>query len=165
VNELRQLLREARAYRGRLGVALVAMIVYAAGNGLQAYLIKVIVDGLAALRSGDLLTVTQGPFTFQITLAGIAGLILLAYFLKGVGGYASDFLMTDVGQRVVRDLRNRLFRHILGQSATFFARNTSGQLVSRITNDVNQVQNVVSETVADLARACLTGLANGLRLL
>jgi hypothetical protein len=70
-------------------VALAAMIVYAAGNGLQAYLIKVIVDGLGAL-SGDTLTVTQGHFTYKITLAGIAGLILLAYFLKGVGGYASD---------------------------------------------------------------------------
>jgi subfamily B ATP-binding cassette protein MsbA len=163
VNELRQLLREARAYRGRLTIALVAMMVYAAGNGLQAYLIKVIVDGLSAL-SGDTLTVTQGHFTFRITLAGIAGLILLAYFLKGVGGYASDFLMTDVGQRVVRDLRNRLFRHILGQSATFFARNTSGQLVSRITNDVNQVQNVVSETVADLARESLTVVAYGVVL-
>jgi subfamily B ATP-binding cassette protein MsbA len=145
-------------------IALVAMIVYAAGNGLQAYLIKVIVDGLGALTGDTPLTVTQFHFTYQITLAGIAGLILLAYFLKGVGGYASDFLMTDVGQRVVRDLRNRLFRHILDQSATFFARNTSGQLVSRITNDVNQVQNVVSETVADLARESLTVLAYGIVL-
>ena len=44
--------------------------------------------------------------------------------------------MTDIGQRVVRDLRDRLFRHILDQSATFFSRRTTGQLMSRITNDV-----------------------------
>ena len=50
--------------------------------------------------------------------------------------------MTDVGQRVVRDVRNQLFGHILGQSAAFFARRTTGQLMSRITNDVNQVQQV-----------------------
>jgi subfamily B ATP-binding cassette protein MsbA len=55
----------------------------------------------------------------------------------------------------VRDLRNRLFRHILDQSAAFFARRTSGQLVSRITNDVNQVQSVVSDTVADLIQESL----------
>ena len=85
----------------------------------------------------------------------VAAAILVAYFAKGVGGYASGFLMSDVGQRVVRDLRDQLFRRTLDQSAAFFARRTSGQLVSRITNDVNQVQNVVSETVADLMRESL----------
>ena len=60
--------------------------------------------------------------------------------------------MTDVGQRVVRDLRNLLFRHILGQSAAFFSLQTSGRLMSRITNDVAQVQRAVSETLGDLAR-------------
>ncbi len=160
MNELRQLLREARIYRGRLILALVAMVIYAIGNGLLAYLIKVIVDGLGVgALAGGTMTITQGHLSIQVTIGAIAGLILLAYFLKGVGGYASSFLMADVGQRVVRDLRNRLFKHILDQSAAFFARNTSGQLVSRITNDVNQVQNVVSETVADLARESLTVVA------
>ena len=57
---------------------------------------------------------------------------------------------------VVRDLRNRLFRHALDQSAAFFARRTSGQLVSRITNDVGQVQRAVSETIGDLTRESLS---------
>src|SRR5262249_41741071 len=48
-----------------------------------------------------------------------------------------------------------LFRHILDQSAAFFSRHTSGQLVSRITNDVNQVQQAVSETLTDLIRESL----------
>ena len=60
--------------------------------------------------------------------------------------------MTDIGQRVVRDLRDRLFRHILDQSAAFFSRHTTGRLMSRITNDVNQVQQAVSETIGDLMR-------------
>ncbi len=79
----------------------------------------------------------------------------MTYLAKGIGGYVSGFLMADVGQRVVRDLRNRLFRHTLDQSAAFFSRRTSGQLVSRITNDVNQVQSVVSDTLADLIRESL----------
>ena len=54
--------------------------------------------------------------------------------------------MTWVGQRVVRDIRNELFRHVLGQSAAFFSADTTGRLMSRITNDVEQVQRVVSET-------------------
>ena len=80
----------------------------------------------------------------------------MAYAVKGLGGYASTFLMTDIGQRVVRDLRDRLFRHILDQSAAFFSRHSTGGLMSRITNDVNQVQQAVSETIGDLMREGLS---------
>jgi subfamily B ATP-binding cassette protein MsbA len=52
-------------------------------------------------------------------------------------------------------VRNQLFRHLLDQSAAFFARRTSGQLLSRINNDVGLVQRAVSETVGDLARESL----------
>ena len=138
---LRRLLTSARPYRGRIALALVAMVVYAAGNVQQAWLIKDIVEGLIEKNPGG--------------VPGLAATILIAYFLKGVGSYASTYLMADVGQRVVRDLRNCLFRHILDQSAAFFSSRTSGQLVSRITNDVSQVQTAVSETFADLTRESL----------
>lgn len=118
-----------------------AMVVYAIGSALLAYLIKLIVENVLQPRPE--------------TVWSVAIIILLAYFLKGAGGYLSTYLMADVGQRVVRDLRNRLFRHILGQSAAFFSRRTSGQLMSRITNDVGQLQTVVSETLADLTRESL----------
>jgi subfamily B ATP-binding cassette protein MsbA len=145
VRELRRLLESARAYRGRIALALVAMVVYAAGSGLLAWLLQPIVDGITSVTEAN--------------VRRIALLILLAYFLKGVGSYLSSYLMTDVGQRVVRDLRNRLFGHILGQSAAFFSGRTSGQLLSRITNDVGQVQTVVSETIADLTRESLAIVA------
>jgi subfamily B ATP-binding cassette protein MsbA len=77
------------------------------------------------------------------------------YAMKGFGSYLSSYLMADVGQRVVMDLRNRLYRHILGQSAGFFANRSTGELMSRITNDVGQVQQAVSETMGDLARESL----------
>src|SRR4051812_35395022 len=85
----------------------------------------------------------------------VATTLLVAYAFKGLGDYASDLLMMQVGQRVVMDLRIKLFRHILDQSVTFFARRSSGQLVSRLTNDVGQVQMAVSETIADLLRESL----------
>ena len=83
------------------------------------------------------------------------GVVLLFYLIKGLGAYLSGYWMADVGQRVVRDLRQSLFTHILGQSAAFFAAETSGRLTSRITNDVGQVQQAVSETLGDLARETL----------
>src|SRR5690242_12774085 len=85
----------------------------------------------------------------------VAFILIVAYVLKGLGDYAADLLMAQVGQRVVMDIRTRLFRHILDQSVTFFAGRTSGQLISRLTNDVGQVQMAVSETIADLLKESL----------
>jgi subfamily B ATP-binding cassette protein MsbA len=143
VSALLRLLRVAAPYRGRLAVALAAMVVYAAGTAYLASRIKFIFDYVLVptVRSED--------------VAFVAVQIVAAYLLKGVGGYGSTYLMADVGQRVVMTLRNQLFRHILDQSAAFFSRRTSGQLVSRITNDVGQIQNAVSETIADLTRESL----------
>ena len=129
------------------------MVFYAAGSSYLAWMIKEVVDGLIAIQEGQRSAIGEN------VAGGAAGVIgagiLIAYFFKGLGAYVSSFLMADVGQRVVRDLRNALHRHILGQSAAFFASRTTGQLVSRITNDVNQVQTAVSETVADLSRESL----------
>ena len=137
MKELLRLLRYATPYRGRLIAALLAMVVYAAGSVELARLVKPIFDDVLPANTN---------------VSEVISLLLVAYVLKGLGGYASGYLMTEVGQRVVMDLRNGLFRHILDQSAAFFSRRTTGQLVSRITNDVNQVQMVVAETLADLAR-------------
>ena len=140
-NAFFRLVEYARPHRGRLISAFVAMIVYGAASASLAALIKPIFDNV--LPSGNDLV--------PITLA-----IVAAYLLKGIGSYISGYLMTDVGQCVVRDLRNQLFRHILGQSAAFFSTQTTGRLMSRITNDVGQVQRAVSETLGDLARESLS---------
>ncbi|HUF47223.1 MAG TPA: ABC transporter ATP-binding protein [Vicinamibacterales bacterium] len=146
MNEFLRLLRYAAPYRGRLVVALVAMVVYAGGQGWMGWLVKPIFDDALQPEAA-------GPEGWPV--AWLAAAILSAYLLKGLGAYVSGYLMTDVGQRVVRDLRGRLFRHILNQSAAFFSRRTSGQLLSRVTNDVMQVQLAVSETVGDLIRESL----------
>ncbi len=141
MSQFLRLLRYAAPYRGRLAGAVAGMLVVAVGSLLIVYLIKPIYDDVLGL---------------QRHVRQVAALVLVAYFLKGVGSYASGYLMTSVGQRVVMDLRNGLFRHILHQSAAFFSSRTSGQLISRITNDVNQVQMAVSETLADLAQESIT---------
>jgi subfamily B ATP-binding cassette protein MsbA len=64
--------------------------------------------------------------------------------------------MTDVGQRVVHDLRTVVFRHVLGQSAAFLSQQTTGRLMARITSDVSLVQRAVSDTIGDLSRESLS---------
>ena len=94
--------------------------------------------------------------SYQQRLTFTMSAIVFVYVLKGIGSYVSSYLMADVGQRVVMDLRNALYRHILGQSAGFFAQRTTGLLTSRMNNDVGQVQQAVSETFGDLARETLS---------
>jgi subfamily B ATP-binding cassette protein MsbA len=136
-----RLLEYARPYRGRLAGAIAAMIVYGVASAGIAYLIQPIFDQV--LPTGQ-------------SLGFVVTAVLGLYFFKGIGAYLSSYLMTDVGQRVVQDLRNVLFRHILKQSAAFFSSQTTGRLLSRITNDVAQIQNAVSETVGDLLRESLS---------
>jgi ATP-binding cassette, subfamily B, bacterial MsbA len=150
VNQLQRLFGYARPYRGRFAAAIAAMALYAAGTLLALRQIEPLMDDVLI---GESVLGTRTRLV-QWSIALVA-----AYLLKGLGAYASTFLMTDVGQRVVRDLRNQLFGHILGQSAAFFSRRTTGQLMSRITNDVNQVQQAVSETLGDLMREGLTLVA------
>jgi subfamily B ATP-binding cassette protein MsbA len=116
------------------------MVLYAVGSAGLAALIKTIFDNVLQDRS---------------QLALVAWAIIVLNLLKGVGSYGSAYLMAWVGLRVVTDLRNQLYAHILGQSAGFFAEHSTGELMSRITNDVGQVQQAVSETAGDLARETL----------
>jgi subfamily B ATP-binding cassette protein MsbA len=146
VNAFSRLFAYARPYRGRFAVALAAMVFYAAASAGLALLIKPLMDSVLTHQ----LALEFWGVTVDLRTWSIA--VLTIYLFKGLGAYFSTFLMTDIGLRVVRDLRNQLFRHILDQSAGFFSRRTSGQLMSGITSDVNQVQNVVSETVGDLLR-------------
>ena len=124
MNDLFRLLRYAAPYRARLVVAFGAMLFYALGSAYLAWMIKEVVDGLFAVQDGQ--TSAVGADIARGAAGIIGAQILLAYFLKGIGAYGSSFLMADVGQRVVRDLRNALHRHILGQSAAFFARPHDG---------------------------------------
>jgi len=141
VNPLQRLLGYARPYRGRFVAASAAMVLYAAATAAVAALISPVIDKVLPQGTG---------------LRSWCTKLLIVYVVKGASAYASTYLMTDIGQRVVRDLRDRLFRHILDQSASFFSRRTTGQLMSRITNDVNQVQQAVSETIGDLLREGLS---------
>jgi subfamily B ATP-binding cassette protein MsbA len=135
-----RLLEHARPYRHRLLAALGAMLVYGAASAGVAALIQPIFDEVLPNREN---------------LVPIVVAILGIYVVKGVAGYLSSYWMTDVGQRVVRDLRNQLFGHILRQSVSFISQQTTGRLLSRITSDVAQVQRAVSETIGDLTRESL----------
>jgi len=137
VNLTQRLLEFAKPYRSRMTGAVLAMAIYGGASAGLAYLIKPIFDEV--LPKGE---------SFGIVIFALIG----CYLLKGVGAYVSTYMMTGVGQRVVMDIRNTLFGHIVRQSVGFFSSRTTGRLMSRITNDVHQVQQAVSVTLVDLLR-------------
>lgn len=140
MNAFLRLLGYAAPHRVVIAGALAAMVCYGASSAVLAWLIKLIIDDV---------------LPFQRQLGFVTAAILGAYFVKGLGSYFSSYLMEGLGHRVVMEVRNQLFRHLVDQSAAFFARRTTGQLLSRLGNDVGQVQRAVSETIGDLARESL----------
>ena len=146
VSPILRLCRYGFPYRVWFALAVVAMLIYAAAHTGRAYLFKPIFDEVLPQRTG---------------LAWVVSAVIGLSICKGFAEYFSVYLMTGVGERMVRDLRSELFGRILGQSAGFFARRTTGGLMSRITNDINRIQQVVAQTMGDLLResATLAGLA------
>ena len=140
MDQFLRLLRYATPHRAVIAGAALAMVVYGAASAALAYLIKPIIDDVLTSRT-DLTFVTSA--------------ILVVYLLKGLGAYFSSYLMEGLGHRVVTVVRNQLFSHTLDQSAAFFAHRTTGQLLSRINNDVGLIQRAASETIGDLARESL----------
>ena len=76
--------------------------------------------------------------------------VLLLFLLKGIFGFFQSYLMSDIGQRVIRDIKSRLYAKIQSLSLDYFTHKRGGELMSRITNDVKLVENAVSYGSTDL---------------
>lgn len=89
-------------------------------------------------------------------VVGVAVLLPIIGILRGVGFYASTYLLEWVGNRVVFDLRAALFARLQELSISFYGANRAGDLISRTTNDTQMVERAVSTVLADLARQPFT---------
>ncbi|MBI5729635.1 MAG: ABC transporter ATP-binding protein [Ignavibacteriales bacterium] len=89
-------------------------------------------------------------------LLKICLLILLAFFLKNIFGYLQAYFLAYVEQGMIRDLRNQSYIHLHKLPMSYFKNEKTGNLISRITNDVNVVQSSVSAVFLNLIREPLT---------
>ena len=88
-------------------------------------------------------------------LVRVSILLLLYYLGKGVFSFTSSYLMTSIGLRVVRNLRNELYRHIIFQSMAFFSGQKTGDLTAKVISDTDRIQDAVSKTLTDLIKETL----------
>jgi len=91
---------------------------------------------------------------FQVTREQVIKLIplllVIVIFGKGLFTFLSSFFMKSIGHKVVNKLRNGLFEHLVYQSSHFFDHKPTGELMSRLTNDVDKIQQAVSGSMGDL---------------
>jgi ATP-binding cassette, subfamily B, bacterial len=142
---LRRIARLFRAYRVRLS-AVLALILFSAALGVVP----------AFLLRGVLQAIPRNDTTKLSLYAG--GMIAIAIG-TGVLGVWQTLLSNQVGQRVMHDLRTAVFRHLQRLSLAFFTRTRTGEVQSRISNDIGGVQNVVTSTATSIVSNLTTVVA------
>jgi subfamily B ATP-binding cassette protein MsbA len=84
------------------------------------------------------------------TLARVCIIFIVAYTLKNTFNFLNSLLVAFINLRVVRDMRNTLYAHVLKLPVTYYDRNRSGEIISRIINDVGQVNAAMTNTLSKL---------------
>ena len=135
-----------RPHRLRISIVVVLIVATSVVSMAQPFLVREVVD--EALPNGDV----------RLLALMVGGMILVAA-LTQLLGVVQTWLSTEVGQRVMHELRTRVFTHLQSQSLGFFTRTRAGEVQSRLTNDVNGMQSVVTSTATSIAANLTTAVA------
>ena len=127
----------------RLLIAMICMLIMAGATSSIPFLIKPVVDDIFINRDAAMLNL--------IPLA-----VILVYFILGAAMYGQEYFMSYVGQDIIRRLRNSIYSKISELPISFFYKETTGVLMSRITNDVNIIKAMVSTAVTGALRDVFT---------
>jgi len=126
-----------KPYKARLSGVLLLIVVSAGLGVLPAFLLRRVLE--AIVRNN----------TTELSLAA-GGMIVIAIVTGALGVFQTLF-SNQVGQRVMHDLRAAVFRHLQRLSLAFFTKTRTGEVQSRISNDIGGVQNVVTNTATSIA--------------
>ena len=181
MNVLRRLLRYLSPYRGKIAAALAAMAVVAVSTGALVFFFRSLFDDVLAPAGGARPTAAlpalpnsshgaamraldAGYAAFKAGIAArgiplwaaVPALLLLSLVVKNVFSYLSEYEFNGIGLAMVRDLRADAYDHLVRQSAGFYARSTTGDLMSRLLGDVELIQGAFGTRIADLFQGVLT---------
>lgn len=140
---LLRLLPYLRPYRATLILVIGMIVIYTLLGLTGPYLMGVAIDGFIANRD----------------LAGLARIAgwMLGVFLLGAGFEAlSNWIMAKISQQALQDVRRDLFAHLQSLSLAFFDRRPAGELMSRLTNDIDAINQAVSQNVTALVASVLS---------
>lgn len=146
IDRFKRLLRYVRPYRTRFVAAFACSGLVALLSAVYAWMVKPVLDGIFIEKNEELLLI------LPLALLGVA-------VLKAVLSYGVGYLMAYVTNRVIADIRQELFQHLIRMPVGFHDVNTSGRLVSRVVNDVGLMASAASNVLKDIFQNALTFLA------
>ncbi len=127
-------------------LVVIGIILVSAGTAGSAYIIKPLLDEIFINKDEFMLSV-------------LPLMIIALYTGKGIGRYMQAYYISYIGQDIIRRVRDKFLSHILNLDLLFFNNNHSGELISRITNDINRIQNAVSTQIARIIQESITIMA------
>ena len=155
-----KLLRFIKPYLGMFSMAAVCMVFSAIFDGVSLAMMVPLADKV--LTNRKIIIPAKLPeflagFVDKINsiepvvlLNYMAVAIVILFVLKGLFGFLQGYIMSDIGQRIVRDIKAQLYAKFQSLSLDYFTHKRGGEMISRITNDVNRVENAVSYGSTDL---------------
>jgi subfamily B ATP-binding cassette protein MsbA len=172
VGEVLRLLRYVRPYRGRLAAGIAALVLVGLAEGLVALMITPLFDQILNPSNLDprlpLVTLPFGGPTVFLNSFVPAGLryvwavyavaLICLFVVKAIAEFYGVFQVQSVGLHGVTDLRNQIYEKLVRQPAGFFLHRPLGRLMSAVVNDVEQVRNTLSESLAVFFRQAMTFL-------
>lgn len=132
-----------RPYAAKIALSLLMMSLVAAATALSAWLMDPVVNKVFVEKRFDML--------WPVGLA-----VLATAVVKGLASYGSSVHMSFVGLRIIADLQDRLFRHMLTQDIAYFHATTTGRLLSRFNTDVNLIRAAVSNALVSVGKDTLS---------
>jgi ATP-binding cassette subfamily B protein len=141
--KVRWLIRLLRPYRGRMALMFVFLLIETAAGLAPPYLAGQAID--AGIVTGDL-----------SALDWIVAAFVAVSLVYAIATYGETYLVGWVGTRALQDMRERLFSHIQEMSIGFFTRRSPGVLISRMTNDVEALNQLVTSGVVTIFNSSLT---------
>ncbi len=135
--------RLTQPYRGRTAWSVLSLLTATATALAPPYLAKVALDDAVTKGAGTAIYVVVGVFV----AVGLANCVMT---------YVETYLTGWVGERILADLRIRLFGHLQRLSLGFYERNRAGVIISRLTNDVEAIDQLVTDGVTTLVQSTLT---------
>lgn len=142
----KQFLPYYKNYKLKFVYSFLGMIALAISTAGTAYIMKPLLDDIFIGKNVSYLY--YAPFV-----------VIGIYTLKGVGRYVQNYYITYIGQDIVKRLRNKLLKNIIYRDLSFFKSSHSGDLMSRISNDIILLKTALSTHVATLLSQTLTAIA------
>jgi ATP-binding cassette, subfamily B, bacterial MsbA len=130
-------------HQGAFVVAMIFMAIAAGMTGLFTLTLKQVVDGMIQKRGMSFMT-------------GVSSFIVAVFFVRGVTTYLHTVIMNQIGQRIVTDVQQEMYGHLMESDLAFFHANASGTLISRMINDVALMRQAVGECLTNSFKGSLT---------